>query len=147
MHEFLSLIYFLLSPFITESIRRFMHTIAFAVYPFEALFHLYLFFRWFSFGFSDGKIWLTADVAESYSEEIVYCATRTIKFNNFFWQHLLRFSVSSIRACNDWVWINNIAFIHGATNSIFTLWSTVACDNNLTWFFVDFTDARPLATD
>lgn len=66
MHEFLSLIYFLLSPFITESIRRFMHTIAF--HSMLTSIYIYFFVGFPSSVLVTAKFRLTADVPESYSK-------------------------------------------------------------------------------
>lgn len=96
MHEFLSLIYFLLSPFIIESSRRFMHTIAF-----DALFHL---FRVFSSPFLRFRVKttyrLTVDVCAFHSQKIIHCrrSRRTIKYNKISWQHLAAFPRSPIES-------------------------------------------------
>lgn len=56
-------------------------------------------------------------------QKIIYCATRTIKYNKNCWQHSSCLSPfnPTMAGSRRALWINNIVFIHGATNSIFTL--------------------------
>lgn len=133
-------LFFTVAFYYIASIRRLMHTIVFAK-RFDVLLHLFSHFflscLWFEW--RDDEI--LVDRRRSWIF-IPYYATRTIKYNKIFGNICYSFTIPFLRSLNR---INNIVFIHGTTNSIFTLVDDATRQYNLTWFNIfDSTDARSL---